>query len=258
MSGEQRNLSAVRAGVRGHRTLAASARLRQPRGVSTFLHHGLPVHLTVPDSFVTGVEVGVTKVVIPDPAVGGDSLTLGDGTGSPTLELDKAGTGSARVDLSSGAGDDKQLVGRLSIESDESLVLAIYDASEVLVGSLTFSPSTGAITSLKGITISAGGLTVTAGGATISAGNLAVSAGTVTAQAGLRATTGGIVATAGGLTVTAGGASIVAGNVVLTAGVRMVGNLPSALDDTAAAALSPTVPVGGLYHTAGAVKQRLA
>lgn len=224
--------------------------------MSTFLHHGLPVHLTVPDSFVTGVEAGVTKVVIPDPAVGGDSLTLGDGTGSPTLELNKVGTGTARVDLASGAGDDKLLVGRLSIESNENLVLAIYDVSEALLGSLTFNRSTGAITSLKGITISAGGLTVTAGGATISAGNLAVSAGSVTAQTGLVATTGGVTVTAGGLTVTAGGASVVAGNVVLTAGVRFVGNAPAAADDAAAAALSPPVPVGGWYHLAGNLKQR--
>ena len=62
---------------------------------------------------------------------------------------------------------------------------------------------------------------------------------------------------AGGLTVTAGGFSLVAGNLVLTSGVRLQANLPSAADDAAAAALSPAVPVGGLYHTAGAVKQRL-
>ena len=62
---------------------------------------------------------------------------------------------------------------------------------------------------------------------------------------------------AGGLTVTAGGFSLVAGDLVLTAGVRLQANLPSAADDAAAAALSPAVPVGGLYHTAGAVKQRL-
>jgi len=68
----------------------------------------------------------------------------------------------------------------------------------------------------------------------------------------------GLVITAGGLVITAGGQTITAGNLVLTAGVRLQGNLPSAADDAAAAALSPTVPVGGLYHTAGAVKQRLA
>lgn len=82
-----------------------------------------------------------------------------------------------------------------------------------------------------------GGLTVAGGGLTIDAGGLTV--------------------TAGGIAITAGGQSIVAGNLVLTSGVRLVANLPSAADDAAAAALSPTVPVGGLYHTAGAVKQRL-
>jgi hypothetical protein len=68
----------------------------------------------------------------------------------------------------------------------------------------------------------------------------------------------GLVITAGGLTVTAGGISLVAGNLALTAGVRAVLNVPEAADDAAAAALSPTVPVGGQYHTAGAVKTRLA
>jgi hypothetical protein len=35
-------------------------------------------------------------------------------------------------------------------------------------------------------------------------------------------------------------------------------SIPSAADDAAAAALSPAVPIGGLYRTASAVKIRVA
>jgi hypothetical protein len=69
-------------------------------------------------------------------------------------------------------------------------------------------------------------------------------------------TTGGITLS-DGVTITTGGLTITAGGIVVTAGRSQL-NLPSAADDAAAAALSPAVPVGGLYHTAGAVKQRLA
>jgi len=69
-------------------------------------------------------------------------------------------------------------------------------------------------------------------------------------------TTGGITLS-DGTTITTGGLTITAGGIVVTAGRSQL-NLPSATDDAAAAALVPAVPVGGLYHTAGAVKQRLA
>jgi len=144
----------------------------------------------------------------------GSSLTLGDGTGSPALNLNKLGTGTDRINLQN-AGT---LRGRLELDASENTVLSMFDTDGVtLLGAITINNSTGAITLSKGTTITTGGLTITAGGQTIAAGNLS-----------------------------------------LTAGVRLVGNLPSAADDAAAAALSPTVPVGGLYHTAGAVKQRLA
>lgn len=67
----------------------------------------------------------------------------------------------------------------------------------------------------------------------------------------------GAITMSDGVTITTGGLTITAGGIVVTAGRSQL-NLPSAADDAAAAALSPAVPVGGLYHTAGAVKQRLA
>jgi hypothetical protein len=228
--------------------------LRRARGsgtldrVSTLIPHGQPLHLDVPDSLVSTPVNGVRRVTIPDPSVvGGNSLEIGDGTGSPALTLDKLGTGTDSINMRN-VGD---LRGRLRLDASENVVISVHDADEVELGSITLNNSTGAITCSKGLTITTGGLTV-------SAGNVAVSAGSVTAQAGLVATTGGVTATAGGVTITAGGLSLVAGNAVLTSGVRLQANLPSAADDAAAALLNPVVPIGGLYHTAGAVKQRLA
>jgi len=170
------------------------------------------------------LAAGATGGALP-PASSG---VLGDGTGSPSLTMNKSAGGTDSIALHAAS----VLRGLLQLTAAEDLVISVYDTDGVtLLGSLTFNHTTGALTSSKGVTVTSGGLVVTAGGATI---------------------------TAGGLTVTAGGLALVAGNMILTSGVRLVGNVPSAADDAAAAALSPTVPVGGLYHTAGAVKQRLA
>lgn len=146
--------------------------------------------------------------------------TIGDGSGSPTLTLNKSAGGVAHV-IMEAAGVVR---GSLSMDANEHLRLVRYDNTGAELDAITYNNSTGMVTLPAG-------LTVTTGGATIAAG---------------------------GLTITAGGVSVVAGNVVLTAGVRAVINAPSAADDAAAAALSPAVPIGGFYHTAGAVKQRLA
>lgn len=214
--------------------------MRRARGsgtlgrVSTQIPHGQPFHLEVPDDFITAPTAGVRKVTIPDPSVvGGNSLAVGDGTGSPAVTLDKLGGGTDSINLRN-VGD---LRGRLQLDANENVVISVHDADEVELGSITLNNSTGAVTFSKGLTVTSGGLSVAAGGASV---------------------TGGIRAETAGLTVVAGGLSVMAGNAVLTSGVRLQANLPSAADDAAAAALSPAVPIGGLYHTAGAVKQRLA
>jgi len=214
--------------------------LRRARGsgtlgrVSTQIPHGQPFHLEVPDDFITAPTAGVRKVTIPDPSVvGGNSLAIGDGTGSPAVTLDKLGGGTDSINMRN-VGD---LRGRLRLDASENVVISVHDADEVELGSITLNNSTGAVTFSKGLTVTSGGLSVAAGGASV---------------------TGGIRAETAGLTVVAGGLSVMAGNAVLTSGVRLQANLPSAADDAAAAALSPAVPIGGLYHTAGAVKQRLA
>ncbi len=150
----------------------------------------------------------------------GSSLTLGNGTGSPALTMNKVNAGTDGISMQNAGA----LRGELLLDGSEKFILRNYAADGTTVlGSLTFDNASGLLTSLLGVVITAGGLTITAGG----------------------------------LTVTAGGASIVAGNLALTAGVRAVLNAPAAADDAAAAALSPTVPVGGAYHVSGALKQRL-
>jgi hypothetical protein len=145
----------------------------------------------------------------------------GAGAAAPRVTANKTAAGTAAHDLKVA----NTLRAELLLDANENLVLRNYAADGTTVlGSITLDNTTGLLTSLLGMIIAAGGLTITAGG----------------------------------LTITAGGLGLVAGNLALTSGVRAVLNLPSAADDAAAAALSPTVPVGGLYHTSGAVKQRLA
>lgn len=148
------------------------------------------------------------------------TLTAGDGTGSPTVTLDKAETGTADIVMKN-AGVIRFVIREAA---NENLTIRRYNSAGVFQDEISINQSTGVITLPTGAVITTGGLTVSAGG----------------------------------LTVTAGGLALVAGNAVLTAGVRFVGNVPSAVDDAAAAALTPTVPVGGWYHTVGALKQRLA
>lgn len=113
---------------------------------------------------------GATGGALP-PATSG---TIGDGTGSPSLTLNKSGTGTDKIILQSASVQR----GLLQLDASEDLILAIYDTDgTTLLGSLTFNHTTGAITSAKGVTITSGGLIITAGGQTISAGNLILTAG---------------------------------------------------------------------------------
>lgn len=170
----------------------------------------------------TTLTVGTSASVGTTLAVGTGATIGGETTGTAAafMNMNKtaAGEGGARVKAAN------TLRGELLLDGSEKFILRNYAADGTTVlGSLTFDNASGLLTSLLGVVITAGGLTITAGG----------------------------------LTVTAGGASIVAGNLSLTAGVRAVLNAPAAADDAAAAALSPTVPVGGAYHVSGALKQRL-
>ena len=146
--------------------------------------------------------------------------TLAIGTGA-TIGGETTGTAAANLNLNKTAGGTSGVIYK---EANAKRAAAGLDASENYV-----------------IEVFTG-----AAGAEVSQGTITITNGT------------GAVTLSDGLTITTGGITISAGNLSLTAGVRAVLNAPAAADDAAAAALSPTVPVGGLYHTAGAVKQRLA
>lgn len=95
------------------------------------------------------------------------STTIGDGTGSPSLIMDKVATGTDQIDLQN-AGT---LRGRLELDASENVALSMFDTDgTTLLGRITLNNATGAITLSKGTTITTGGLTITAGGLTISAG----------------------------------------------------------------------------------------
>lgn len=180
--------------------------------------------ITTLETDVAALEALTTGALAPTSVAAGTGMSIGGastGTAAATLTVNKTAAGVGGVTGQTAAVRRFELL----MDGSENLILRNYaDDGTTVLGSLTFHNSTGLLTSLLGMVITAGGLVVTAGG----------------------------------LTVTAGGASIVAGNLALTAGVRAVMNAPEAVDDAAAAALSPTVPVGGFYHAGGAVKQRQA
>ena len=107
--------------------------------------------------------------------VAAQTLTLGDGTSSPALTLNKSDGGTGKLSIKVGSTERA----RLGLTTGEALELVQNDGSGSEVGKLSFSATTGALTSTKGLTISSGGLTVTAGGVTVTAGGLTISAGAV-------------------------------------------------------------------------------
>jgi len=100
--------------------------------------------------------------------VSAQTLTLGDGTSSPALNLVKSDGGTGRLSIKVSATERA----RFGLTSGEALELVQNDSDGAEVGKLSFNATTGALTSTNGLTISSGGLTVTAGGLTVSAGKV--------------------------------------------------------------------------------------
>ncbi len=125
--------------------------------------------------------------------VAAQTLTLGDGTSSPALTLNKSDGGTGKLSIKVGSTERA----RLGLTTGEALELVQNDGSGSEVGKLSFNATTGALTSTKGLTISSGGLTVTAGGVTVTAGGLTISAGAV--RLGLTQYADNAAALAGGL-----------------------------------------------------------
>ncbi len=108
-----------------------------------------------------------------DPA----TLGVGDGTGSPTLTLNKLGTGVADVILQN-AGVTRWV---LREDASEDFVIRRYDNAGVFVDAVKYDQSTGLITIPAGLTVSAG--TVTTAGTLDVNGPLDLAGATLTMPA---------------------------------------------------------------------------
>lgn len=122
--------------------------------------------IVVDDSAASVAAPGQLKIDLS--GLGKQSLALGDGTGSPSISLAKSDGGTGKLSIKVGAVERA----RLGLTTGEALELVQNDSDGAEVGKLSFSATTGALTSTKGLTISSGGLTVTAGGLTVSAGKV--------------------------------------------------------------------------------------
>lgn len=95
------------------------------------------------------------------------SLVIGDGSGSPTLTMNKTAAGSLTWVVQA-AGVKR---GELGLDASENWIWSRHNSSGVLQDSIIYSNSTGMFTLPAGLTVTAGGATITAGGLTVTAGN---------------------------------------------------------------------------------------
>lgn len=92
--------------------------------------------------------------------------TTGDGTGSPTMALDKSAAGTADIILKAASTQRA----RIRLDASENLVIGVYASDgTTLQGSITIAQSDGSVTLTDGLTISTGNLAVSTGN--VSAGD---------------------------------------------------------------------------------------
>ena len=204
----------------------------------------------------TPAEIALTNLT--SLAIGAD----GAGTAAPALTLKKTAAGTG--DVAFKAADS--LRGRIRLNASEAIVIETFDGSEASTGTVTMSNAAGAVAlsgalAVTGTTTMAAATctTLAASGAVTCATTLAVT-GTTTAAA---INASGTVAAAGAVTVgtTLGvtGAATLSSTLAVAGAVTItLASVREAADDTAAAALDPAVPVGGLYRTGSALKIRAA
>ena len=96
--------------------------MREVRGSGTVASMPVQIRnsntiLELPDSVAQRVESGVNIVTLPDPAAPASPLVIGDGTGSPAIELRKSANGTAEIQLKAG-GVLRWVIG---LDSNENL-----------------------------------------------------------------------------------------------------------------------------------------
>lgn len=153
-----------------------ATRTLAPQNISLLVVDESAVDVATPGQLKIDLRPSVSGAAKTDLSnVAAQTLTLGDGTSSPALNLVKSDGGTGKLSIKVSATERA----RFGLTTGEALELVQNDSDGAEVGKLSFNATTGALTSTKGLTISSGGLTVTAGGATITAGGLTVSAGKV-------------------------------------------------------------------------------
>lgn len=116
------------------------------------------------------LAAGATGGALP-PASSG---TIGDGTGSPTLTLNKSDAGVGTVAFTRNTATAR---GKLQLDASEDFVMSVYAGNGSLLGSITLDHASGAVTISGATSISSGGLTIGAGGLDVTAGGLRVASG---------------------------------------------------------------------------------
>jgi hypothetical protein len=179
-----------------------------------------------------------------------DAMTIGDGTGSPTLTMDKVDAGSAFV-LFQVDGTTRWTVGT---NSGEDFFIQRHASNGDSIDAISYDDATGLVALPAAVTIGTtlvvntsiqvGGLVYLGsdGAASFADGGISLNADSSVSCDG-NLTAAKLIATSGGLDVT-GAAKITIGSV-------------EAYADDAAAAVGG-VPVGGIYRTASALKIRAA
>ncbi len=115
------------------------------------------------DTYTFNAAVTFKGAVSFAPSTGDASLTLGDGTGGPTLNLDKDGTSDvASIILKNDSVKRCALV----LEADEDFSIETFASDGTTSeGKITIATSTGVVTSTKGVTVADGTVTIQETGA---------------------------------------------------------------------------------------------
>jgi hypothetical protein len=207
------------------------ANLTEPAGAFTTLTvtGDAVVEGTLTSSGILTVEDGGASIT-GGLAVPTGEVNIGNGTGNAYFDFLKSPGGASGLRLYAG-GMLRWVVG---LNTTEDLIIERYSGAGALQDTVTLGAAGGAQLPAS-LDV---GTTIESGGTITSHGDIAVE---------------GSVTIGNGVT---GGLSVNTGDIYLAINGRARLQLPEAADDAAAALLSPSVPIGGLYHTAGAVKMR--
>lgn len=140
--------------------------------------------ITTLETDVAALEALTTGALAPTSIAATTGMSIGGastGTADATLTVNKTAAGAGGVTGQTAAVKRFELL----MDASENLILRNYaDDGTTVLGSLTFHNSTGLLTSLLGMVITAGGLTVSAGNIAATLGDISAPAGNISAVLG--------------------------------------------------------------------------